>query len=63
MTGDMAMASHITTGQVREPDGTENTNYVRETSVFRREDDQWLMIGHHADGIPYWEQAFGDGGD
>jgi uncharacterized protein (TIGR02246 family) len=63
VTGDMAMAAHITTGQVREPDGTETTNYVRETSVFRREDGQWRMIGHHADGIPYWEEAFGNDGN
>ncbi len=60
VSGDMAMASHVTTGPVQQPDGKMNDNYVRETSVFRREDGKWLMIGHHADGIPYWEAAFGD---
>jgi len=61
VVGDMAMAAHITTGPVRQPDGTESQNYVRETSVLRRENGQWLMIGHHADGIPYWEEEFGRG--
>ena len=56
--GDVAMASHVTTGQVRQPDGMINDNHVRETSVFRLEDGRWLMIGHQADGIPYWEEAF-----
>lgn len=59
VSGDLAMASHITTGPVRQPNGEMNENFVRETSVFRREDGQWLMIGHHADAIPYWEAAFG----
>lgn len=59
VAGDMAPASHITSGPVRQPDGEMNQNHVRETSVFRREDGTWLMIGHHADAIGYWEREFG----
>ncbi|WP_421726352.1 YybH family protein [Bauldia sp.] len=58
VSGDMAMAAHITRGQVRTPDGSMNENDVRETSVFRKKDGEWRMVGHHADGIPYWEEAF-----
>ncbi|MCP4383379.1 MAG: nuclear transport factor 2 family protein [Hyphomicrobiales bacterium] len=60
VSGDMAMAAHFTRGKVRMPDGTMNENNVRETSVFRKENGQWRMIGHHADGIAYWEKAFDD---
>ena len=60
VSGDMAMASHITSGPVRQPDGEMNQNHVRETSVFRRENGAWLMIGHHADTIGYWVDAFSD---
>lgn len=63
VSGNMAMASHITSGPVRQPNGEMNDNHVRETSVFRRENGTWLMIGHHADAIAYWEQAFGDNAD
>ena len=56
--GDMATAAHYTKGAVKQPDGTMAETAVRETSVFREEDGQWRMIGHHADGLPFWEQAF-----
>ncbi|MEM7442619.1 MAG: SgcJ/EcaC family oxidoreductase [Pseudomonadota bacterium] len=63
VNGDTAMASHITTGPVRTPEGTEDQNYVRETSVLRRENGQWRIIGHHADVLEYWEEAFSDSGN
>jgi len=58
--GDTAMASHVTKGQVRQPDGTTNDTAVRETSFLRKEEGRWRMVLHHADGIPTWEKAFGD---
>jgi len=54
----MATAAHYTKGTVKQPDGTMAETAVRETSVFRKEDGQWRMIGHHADGLPLWEKAF-----
>ena len=56
--GDMATAAHYTKGAVKQPDGTMAETAVRETSVFRKEDGQWRMIGHHADGLQFWEKAF-----
>lgn len=58
VNGEMAMAAHYTRGHVRQPDGTMSENNVRETSVLRKEAGEWRIVGHHADGIPYWEKAF-----
>jgi len=54
----MATAAHVTKGSVKQPDGKMVDIAARETSVFRKEDGKWRMIGHHADGLAYWEQAF-----
>ena len=58
VSGDLAAAQHLTRGQVRQPDGQMNETNVRESSVFRKENGAWKMIAHHADGIPYWDEAF-----
>lgn len=56
--GNLAVAAHYTTGTVKQPNGKTAKTAVRETSVFRKEDGQWRMIAHHADGLPFWEKAF-----
>jgi uncharacterized protein (TIGR02246 family) len=58
VAGDMAYAAHVTKGNVRMPDGKTIAIAARETSVFRKEDGRWRMIGHHADGIKDWENLF-----
>ena len=58
VNGNMACAQHYTVGSVRKSDGSMTKVVVRESSVFRKEDDQWKMIAHHADGLPFWEKAF-----
>jgi len=58
VSGDMATAAHYTKGTVRQPDREMGQTFLRETSVFRKEDGQWRMIGHHADVIPAWAKAF-----
>jgi len=60
VNGDMAIAAHLTVGSSREPDGVMTETRVRETSVLRKEGGSWKIIAHHADGLPYWEKAFGD---
>jgi len=57
-SGDLAAVQHLTRGEVRQPDGQINQTNVRESSVFRKEKGTWKMIAHHADAIPYWEDAF-----
>ncbi|MEE8633836.1 MAG: nuclear transport factor 2 family protein [Methyloceanibacter sp.] len=58
VSGDMATAAYITKGSVKQPNGEIAHTYLRETSVFRKEDGQWRMIGHHADVVPAWAKAF-----
>jgi len=52
--GTMATATHFTEGTVKTPDGKTIDQRVRETSVFRKEDGAWKMVGHQADNYPVW---------
>jgi len=52
--GAMATATHYTKGTVKTPDGKTIDQRVRETSVFRKEDGVWKMVGHQADNYPVW---------
>ena len=58
--GDMATATHYTIGTARTSNNDVNETSVRETSVFRKEDGAWRMIGHHADTISAWVNKFAD---
>lgn len=51
VSGDMATAAHYTKGPVKQPNGETVQTFLRETSVLRKEDGQWRMIGHHADAV------------
>ena len=48
--GDLGYSVVIETGQMRSPDGPMVKFSQRATNVFRREDGQWKLIHHHADG-------------
>jgi ketosteroid isomerase-like protein len=52
--GTMATATHFTRGTVRTAVGKTVDQRVRETSVFRKENGEWKMIGHQADSYPVW---------
>ncbi|MEM9223700.1 MAG: DUF4440 domain-containing protein [Pseudomonadota bacterium] len=54
VSGDMATATHITKGTATTDDGRTVEQRVRETSVFRKENGAWKMIGHQADNYPVW---------
>ncbi len=60
VNGDMATAAHNTIGSVWNADGEAVQTNVRETSVFRKEDGSWRMIGHHADTLADWEKGFSE---
>jgi uncharacterized protein (TIGR02246 family) len=60
VSGDMATATHYTIGNARNSDGALTQTKVRETSVLRKEDGAWRMIGHHADAMPDLVKAFSD---
>ncbi|MEM9681923.1 MAG: nuclear transport factor 2 family protein [Pseudomonadota bacterium] len=34
------------------PEGHDETVFLRATNMFRKEDGEWKMIGHHADRLP-----------
>ena len=51
---NLATATHYTQGNVTGADGKVVEIKVRETSVFRKEDGVWKMIGHQADDNPVW---------
>jgi len=52
--GAMATATHFTEGTVKTADGKMIDQRVRETSVFRKKNGTWKMIGHQADNYPVW---------
>jgi uncharacterized protein (TIGR02246 family) len=52
--GNMATATHYTKGTVKTDEDKVVDQRVRETSVFRKEDGAWKMIGHQADNYPVW---------
>ena len=51
---DWATATHFTHGKVVAADGNEAEVKVRESSVFRKENGVWKIIGHQADNNPVW---------
>ena len=57
--GTMATACHFTVGTIKTSDGKTVDQRVRETSVFRKEDGAWKMIGHQADNYPVWIDVVG----
>lgn len=54
VSGDLATVGLVAHATVKAPDGTTRELRVRQTHVFRKEDDVWKMIVHHADNIPVW---------
>jgi uncharacterized protein (TIGR02246 family) len=52
--GTMATATHYSKGTVRTSENKRIDQQVRETSVFRKENGKWKMIGHQADNYPVW---------
>jgi ketosteroid isomerase-like protein len=54
---DMACSVAMTSGTVTGMDGVTRQVQLRESSVFRKEDDDWKMIAHHADAIQAWGEV------
>jgi ketosteroid isomerase-like protein len=55
---DLAVISNYEKGENKGPDGKPlvvsiRVVSIRATSVFRKEEGQWKMIGHHTDLLPY----------
>lgn len=50
---DLAVISDTEIGTNTNADGKTATVKLRGTSMFRKEDGAWKMIGHHTDTLPY----------
>lgn len=53
---DLAVLSDYETGQNNNAEGKTATVKLRGTSMFRKEDGVWKMIGHHTDTLPYLDK-------
>jgi len=56
---DLAIAHNVTHGHVKGADGATVEISLRESSAFRKENDSWKMIAHHADDAKLWEGIVG----
>lgn len=54
---DIALTHNYEIGENFDKDGNRQEVSIRATNVFRKEDGQWKMIGHHTDLLPYLEET------
>ena len=50
---DLAVVADVEQGEIPDADGKPQPLKLRATNIFRKEDGQWKMIGHHTDTLPY----------
>ena len=50
---DVAVVSNYEQGENTNADGKVERLKLRATNIFRNEDGQWKMVGHHTDPLPY----------
>jgi ketosteroid isomerase-like protein len=53
---DLAIVNNFEIGQNVDADGKPQKVEIRATSVFRKEDGKWKMIGHHTDLLPFLQR-------
>ena len=53
---DIALTLNYEIGENFDQNGVRQEVSIRATNVFRKEDGQWKMIGHHTDLLPYLEK-------
>lgn len=53
---ELAVLSDYEIGENTNADGKKATVKLRGTSMFRKEDGVWKMIGHHTDTLPYLDK-------
>jgi uncharacterized protein (TIGR02246 family) len=62
LQGDVSLIVTLTRVVLNAPEGPRALN-VRESSVCRREDDQWRIVAHHADALGVWDDVVGTAPD
>lgn len=53
---DLAIVSNYEIGQNVSADGKPQTVTIRATNLFRKENGNWKMIGHHTDVLPFLQK-------
>ena len=53
---EIAVSSNYSKGENIDAEGKPQTFSIRATSIFRKEDGKWKMIGHHTDLLPYLQK-------
>jgi ketosteroid isomerase-like protein len=56
ISGDIAIVQCREVGNNMDANGQPQTVSIRATNVFRKENGQWKMIGHHTDLLPFLDQ-------
>lgn len=56
---DIAFTQNYELGENTNADGKPQKVSIRATNIFRKEDGNWKMIGHHTDLLPYLENTEG----
>lgn len=57
---DIAITHNYEIGENFDKDGALQKVSIRATNIFRKEEGQWKMIGHHTDLLPYLEKQTAD---
>jgi len=53
---DLAIVSNYEIGENAPVGGQSRVVKIRATNLFRKEDGEWKMIGHHTDELPYLQE-------
>lgn len=53
---DLAITHNYEKGENKGPDGKAQTVLIRATNIFRKEQGEWKMIGHHTDLLPFLDK-------
>ncbi len=53
---EIAVSSNYSKGENIDAEGKPQTFSIRATSIFRKEDGKWKMIGHHTDLLPFLQK-------
>jgi ketosteroid isomerase-like protein len=56
INGDLAIVQCREVGTNQDAEGNPQTVSIRATNVFRKENGEWKMIGHHTDLLPFLNQ-------
>lgn len=57
---DIAITHNYEIGENFDQEGNRQEVSIRATNIFRKEEGQWKMIGHHTDLLPYLEKQTAD---